>query len=158
MKKKSKIATLLILALTVTLVIGGIVIIVQNKNLFTHGTEEEIKKEQDSREKQLDYLKKHEEEIIEFVKSQNSKIESVQLIWDSLIVEEIGNGTPQGAGFNLSLKGTFNHIKDSDFTVDFPLENENAIPSIDLIGMLNPPSVLKNGVQEKIEKYGKLDW
>ncbi|MEZ7534459.1 hypothetical protein D8882_06805 [Streptococcus sanguinis] len=151
MKKKSKIATLLILALTVTLVIGGIVIIVQNKNLFTHGTEEEIKKEQDSREKQLDYLKEHEEEIIEFVKSQNSKIESVQLIWDSLIVEEIGNGTPQGAGFNLSLKGTFNHIKDSDFTVDFPLENENAIPSIDLIGMLNPPSVLKNGGWDKYE-------
>ena len=151
MKKKSKIATLLILALTVTLVIGGIVIIVQNKNLFTHGTEEEIKKEQDSREKQLDYLKEHEEEIIEFVKSQNSKIESVQLIWDSLIVEEIGNGTPQGAGFNLSLKGTFNHIKDSDFTVDFPLENENAIPSIDLIGMLNPPSVLKNGGWDKFE-------
>ena len=151
MKKKSKIATLLILALTVTLVIGGIVIIVQNKNLFTHGTEEEIKKEQDSREKQLDYLKEHEEEIIEFVKSQNSKIGSVQLIWDSLIVEEIGNGTPQGAGFNLSLKGTFNHIKDSDFTVDFPLENENAIPSIDLIGMLNPPSVLKNGGWDKYE-------
>ena len=151
MKKKSKIATLLILALTVTLVIGGIVIIVQNKNLFTHGAEEEIKKEQDSREKQLDYLKEHEEEIIEFVKSQNSKIESVQLIWDSLIVEEIGNGTPQGAGFNLSLKGTFNHIKDSDFTVDFPLENENAIPSIDLIGMLNPPSVLKNGGWDKYE-------
>ena len=151
MKKKSKIATLLILALTVTLVIGGIVIIVQNKNLFTHGTEEEIKKEQDSREKQLDYLKEHEEEIIEFVKSKNSKIESVQLIWDSLIVEEIGNGTPQGAGFNLSLKGTFNHIKDSDFTVDFPLENENAIPSIDLIGMLNPPSVLKNGGWDKYE-------
>ena len=151
MKKKSKIATLLILALTVTLVIGGIVRIVQNKNLFTHGTEEEIKKEQDSREKQLDYLKEHEEEIIEFVKSQNSKIESVQLIWDSLIVEEIGNGTPQGAGFNLSLKGTFNHIKDSDFTVDFPLENENAIPSIDLIGMLNPPSVLKNGGWDKYE-------
>ena len=151
MKKKSKIATLLILALTVTLVIGGIVIIVQNKNLFTHGTEEEIKKEQDPREKQLDYLKEHEEEIIEFVKSQNSKIESVQLIWDSLIVEEIGNGTPQGAGFNLSLKGTFNHIKDSDFTVDFPLENENAIPLIDLIDMLNPPSVLKNGGWDKYE-------
>ena len=97
------------------------------------------------------FLKENEEEIIEFVKSQNSKIESVQLIWDSLIVEEIGNGTPQGAGFNLSLKGTFNHIKDSDFTVDFPLENENAIPSIDLIGMLNPPSVLKNGGWDKYE-------
>ena len=151
MKKKSKIATLLILALTVTLIIGGTFMKVQNRNLFTDGTKQEKKKEQDPHEKQLDYLKEHEEEIIEFVKSKNSKIESVQLIWDSLIVEEIGNGTPQGAGFNLSLKGTFNHIKDSDFTVDFPLENENAIPSIDLIGMLNPPSVLKNGGWDKYE-------
>ena len=149
--KQKQIAILSVAAVIASLVIGGTIMTLQNKNLFTHGTEEEIKKEQDSREKQLDYLKEHEEEIIEFVKSQNSKIESVQLIWDSLIVEEIGNGTPQGAGFNLSLKGTFNHIKDSDFTVDFPLENENAIPSIDLIGMLNPPSVLKNGGWDKYE-------
>ena len=151
MVKKIKIATLSIVALTTTLVIGGTIMTVQNKNLFTDGTKQERKEEQDPHEKQLDYLKEHEEEIIEFVKSKNPKIESVQLIWDSLIVEEIGNGTPQGAGFNLSLKGTFNHIKDSDFTVDFPLENENAIPSIDLIGMLNPPSVLKNGGWDKYE-------
>ncbi|CAM3558702.1 lipoprotein [Streptococcus sanguinis SK1 = NCTC 7863] len=151
MVKKRKIATLSIVALTTTLVIGGTIMTVQNKNLFTDGTKQERKEEQDPHEKQLDYLKEHEEEIIEFVKSKNPKIESVQLIWDSLIVEEIGNGTPQGAGFNLSLKGTFNHIKDSDFTVDFPLENENAIPSIDLIGMLNPPSVLKNGGWDKYE-------
>ena len=115
MVKKSKIATLSIVALTATLVIGGTIMTVQNKNLFTDGTKQERKEEQDPHEKQLDYLKEHEEEIIEFVKSKNPKIESVQLIWDSLIVEEIGNGTPQGAGFNLSLKGTFNHIKDSDF-------------------------------------------
>ena len=145
--KKSKIAILSIVALTATLVIGGTIMTVQNKSLFTDG----IFDFRSSKEKQLAYLKEHEEEIKEFVKSQNSKIESVQLIWDSLIVEEIGNGTPQGAGFNLSLKGTFNHIKDSDFTVDFPLENENAIPSIDLIGMLNPPSVLKNGGWDKYE-------
>lgn len=142
-------STLLVVSLI--LVFIGSFIIVQNKNLFTNRTTQEKKKEQDLHEKQLAYLKEHEEEIKEFVKSQNSKIESVQLIWDSLIVEEIGNGTPQGAGFNLSLKGTFNHIKDSDFTVDFPLENENAIPSIDLIGMLNPPSVLKNGGWDKYE-------
>ena len=103
------------------------------------------------RAKQLAYLKKHEEEIKEFVKSQNSKIESVQMDWNSLTVEQIGNGTPQGGGYNLSVKGSFNYIKDSDFTVDFPLENENAIPSIDLIGMLNPPSVLKNGGWDKYD-------
>ena len=103
------------------------------------------------RAKQLAYLKEHEEEIVKFVKSKNSKIESVQMDWNSLTVEQIGNGTPQGGGYNLSVKGSFNYIKDSDFTVDFPLENENAIPSIDLIGMLNPPSVLKNGGWDKFE-------
>ncbi|WP_295506525.1 hypothetical protein [uncultured Streptococcus sp.] len=149
--KQKQIAILSVAAVIASLVIGGTIMTVQNKNLFTDGSKQEKKKEQDPHEKQLAYLKKHEEEIKEFVKSQNSKIETVQLIWDSLIVEEIGNGTPQGAGFNLSLKGTFNHIKDSDFTVDFPLENENAIPSIDLIGMLNPPSVLKNGGWDKYE-------
>ena len=101
--------------------------------------------------KWLAYLKEHEEEIKEFVKSQNPKIESVQIDWNSLTVEQIGNGTPQGGGYNLSVKGSFNYIKDSDFTVDFPLENENTIPSIDLIGMLNPPSVLKNGGWDKFE-------
>ena len=103
------------------------------------------------RAKQLAYLKEHEEEIVKFVKSKNLKIESVQMDWNSLTVEQIGNGTPQGGGYNLSVKGSFNYIKDSDFTVDFPLENENAIPSIDLIGMLNPPSVLKNGGWDKYD-------
>ncbi len=33
------------------------------------------------RAKQLDYLKEHEEEIKEFVKSLNPKVESVQIDW-----------------------------------------------------------------------------
>ncbi|MCP9082987.1 hypothetical protein [Streptococcus sp. CF10-1] len=131
----------LILALVI---FGGGAWMAQETNLFGGIT-------LSPRAKQLDYLKEHEEELVKFVKSKNSKIESVQMDWNSLTVEQIGNGTPQGGGYNLSVKGSFNHIKDSDFTVDFPLENENAIPSIDLIGMLNPPSVLKNGGWDKFE-------
>ena len=41
--KKSKIATLLIIALIVTLIIGGIVMTVQNQNLFTDGVKREKK-------------------------------------------------------------------------------------------------------------------
>ena len=103
------------------------------------------------RAKQMAYLKEHEEEIKEFVKSLNPKVESVQIDWHETKWEKVGNGTPQGGGYNLSVKGSFNYIKNSDFTVDFPLENENAIPSIDLIGMLNPPSVLKNGGWDKYD-------
>ena len=124
MVKKGKIATLSIVALTVTLVIGGIVIIVQNKNLFTHRTEEEIKKEQDPREKQLAYLKEHEEEIKEFVKSQNPKIDSVQIDWDQTQWDQIGNGTPQGGGDIIDIYGTFNNIEDSGWHVMVNVEDE----------------------------------
>ena len=135
MKKRALI--LLVLSLVV---FGGGAWLAQETNLFLS-----------PRAKQLAYLKEHEEEIKEFVKSLNPKVESVQIDWHETKWEKVGNGTPQGGGYNLSVKGSFNYIKDSDFTVDFPLENENAIPSIDLIGMLNPPSVLKNGGWDKYD-------
>lgn len=89
----------------------------QNKNLFTHGTKQEKKEEQDPHEQQLAYLKKHEEEIKEFVKSQNSKIKSVQIDWNQTRWEDVGNGTPQGGGEVVSIFGEFNNLKDSDWNV-----------------------------------------
>ena len=135
MKKR----TLLWLVLALV-VFGGGAWIAQETNLFLS-----------PRAKQLAYLKEHEEEIKEFVKSQNPKIESVQMDWNSLTVEQIGNGTPQGGGYNLSVKGSFNFIKDSDFTIDFRLKTKNDVPSIERIGMYNPPRVLKNGGWDKYD-------
>ena len=134
-----------LLWLVIALVVfGGGVWMAQKTNLFGGIT-------LSPRAKQLDYLKEHEEEIVKFVKSKNSKIESVQMDWNSLTVEQIGNGTPQGRGYNLSVKGSFNHIKDSDFTIDFRLKNKNDVPSIDRIGMYNQPRVLKNGGWDKYD-------
>ena len=48
--------------------------------------------------KQIAYLKDHEQEIVDFVKSKNSKIESVQVNWREIRWGEAGNGTPQGGG------------------------------------------------------------
>ena len=117
MMKKSKIATLSIVVITATLVIGGTIMTVQNKSLFTDGTKQEKKKEPDPHEKQLAYLKKHEEEIKEFLKSQNSKIKSVQIDWNQTRWEDVGNGTPQGGGEVVSIFGEFNNLKDSDWNV-----------------------------------------
>ena len=144
MKKRK----MLILAIASALIIGGTIVAVKNKDLFSGIAQQ---KYQSTEEKQLAYLKKHKKYIEDYIKSLNPKIESVQIDWNSMTVEQIGNGTPQGAGFNLSLKGTFNHIKDSDFTIDFWLKKETDIPSIDLIGMLNPPSILKNGGWDRYE-------
>ena len=97
---------------------------VQNKNLFTDGSKQEKKKEQDPHEKQLAYLKEHEEEIKEFVKSQNSKIKSVQIEWNQTRWEDVGNGTPQGGGEVVSIFGEFNNLKDSDWNVLIEIKDE----------------------------------
>ena len=108
------------------LVFIGAIIIVQNKDLFTDRTKQEKKKEKDPHEKQLAYLKKHEEEIKEFVKSQNSKIESVQIDWEQTQWDQIGNGTPQGGGDIIDVYGTFNNIEESGWNVTIPIKDGKA--------------------------------
>lgn len=144
--KKSKIATLSIVALISALVVGGTILTVQNKSLFTHETNQEKKKEQNPREKQLDYLKNHEEELAEFAKALNPKVESVQFDWDSMKVEDIGNGTPQGGGYILTLDGGINNNKDTEFTLGIPLNhNSNEVPDKLVIYEMQPIRILRDG-------------
>jgi len=124
--KQKQIAILSVAAVIASLVIGGTIMTLQNKNLFTHGTKQEKKEEQDPREQQLAYLKKHEEEIKEFVKSQNSKIESVQIDWEQTQWDQIGNGTPQGGGDIIDVYGTFNNIEESGWNVTIPIKDGKA--------------------------------
>ena len=81
------------------------------------------------KEKQLDELKKHEEEIKDFVKSQNPKIESVQVDWNQTNWEEVGNGTPWGAGEIVNVYGRFNHIEDSSWNVTFLVKDNEVVPN-----------------------------
>lgn len=116
MKKRK----MLILAIVSTLIIGGTIVAVQNKDLFGGIDQQNY---QSTKEKQLAYLKKHEEEIKEFVKSQNPKIKSVQIDWDQTRWEDIGNGTPQGGGEVVSIFGEFNNLKDSDWNVTIEIKD-----------------------------------
>ncbi len=101
--------------------------------------EEEIKKEQ------IAFLKEHEQEIVDFVKAQNPKVESVQIDWNSMQIEESGNGTPQSGGYNLSISGKINQLENTKFSVDFYLEDQNSIPTIKKMGMLNDIYIEENG-------------
>ncbi|NRC94334.1 hypothetical protein [Enterococcus faecalis] len=56
------------------------------------------------KEKQIAFLKEHEEEMTEYVKQQNEKIAKVAFCWESLEKESVGNGLPQGAGDILSIR------------------------------------------------------
>ena len=102
-------------------------------------SEEEIKKEQ------IAFLKEHEQEIVDFVKAQSPKVESVQIDWNRMQIEESGNGTPQGGGYNLSISGQINQLKNTKFSVDFYLEDQNSIPTIKKMGMLNDIYIEDNG-------------
>ena len=111
MKKRALI--LLVLSLVV---FGGGAWLAQETNLFLS-----------PRAKQLAYLKEHEEEIKEFVKSLNPKVESVQIDWHETKWEKVGNGTPQGGGEVVSVFGEFNNIEESDWSIMFEIEKEKVI-------------------------------
>lgn len=69
MRKKKK---YLILGILVMILSGGTIICSHYPNLFS--THSHLTKRISSKEQQLAYLKKHENEIKEFIKSQNPKI------------------------------------------------------------------------------------
>ncbi|MCM0723425.1 lipoprotein BUG3 [Streptococcus iniae] len=66
-------------------------------------TSKHVSHQKMTKKQQLAYLKEHEQEIIDYVKSQNNKIESVQIDWSDIRWSKGGNGTPQGGGEGILL-------------------------------------------------------
>ena len=95
-----------------------------------------------ARDKQVAWLKEHEEEIVKWIKSRHPKITSVDFEWSTYRVGAISNGV-QIVGYNLSVKGTFNDNPDTVLVIDFSLNNEDSIPNMKDIRMINPPSIKK---------------
>ena len=81
-------------------------------------TKEEIKKEQ------IAYLKEHEQEIVDFVKAQNPKVESVQIDWDETQMSDGGLTTPE---YYMNVFGRTNHIENSGWGVDIPMNVDGTV-------------------------------
>ena len=94
-------------------------------------SEEEIKKEQ------LAYLKEHEQEIIDFVKAQNPKVESVQIDWDQIQWSDGGLTTPE---YYMNVFGRINHIENSGWGVDIPINDDQSINMREMF-MLHEPTI-----------------
>lgn len=75
------------------------------------------------KQKQLAILKEHEQEIVDFVKAQNPKVESVQIYWDQTQWGVAGNGTPQGGDEMILIFGGFNQNPESSWRVDLVVED-----------------------------------
>ena len=76
------------------------------------------------KKKQLDYLKEHEQKVIDLVKAQNSKVESVQIDWDHTQWSDGGLTTPE---YYMSVYGPINHIEESGWGVDIPINEDNTL-------------------------------
>ena len=82
------------------------------------------KPEEDIKKEQLDYLKEHEQKVIDLVKAQNSKVESVQIDWDHTQWSDGGLTTPE---YYMNVYGGINHIEESSWGVDIPINEDNTL-------------------------------
>ena len=76
------------------------------------------------KKEQLDYLKEHEQKVIDLVKAQNSKVESVQIDWDQTQWSDGGLTTPE---YYMNVYGRINHIEESGWGVDIPINEDNTL-------------------------------
>ena len=88
------------------------------------------------KQKQLAYLKEHEQEMTAYVKAHNANITQVTYDWDSIKTVVGGNGTPQGGDEILLVYGYANGSNLTNFSLNFTLD-ENKMPKIDSIGSDN---------------------
>ena len=93
--------------------------------------------EETIKQKQLTYLKEHEQEIVDFVKAQNPKVESVQIDWDQTQMSDGGLTTPE---YYMNVFGRINHIENSGWGVDIPINDDQSINMREMF-MLHEPTI-----------------
>ena len=95
------------------------------------------KPDEDIKKEQLDYLKEHEQKVIDLVKAQNSKVESVQIDWDQTQWSDGGLTTPE---YYMNVFGRINHIENSGWGVDIPINDDQSINMREMF-MLHEPTI-----------------
>ena len=126
---KSRKITLTIASIAALLIVGGCTVkhkddTKQGKTIATSSTKDLKEDEETIKKKQLDYLKEHEQEIVDLVKAQNSKVESVQIDWDHTQWGDGGLTTPE---YYMSVYGRINNIEESSWGVDIPINEDNTL-------------------------------
>lgn len=138
--KKGKLAILLT---TAAVIAGDVIIASQKQSIFSNDAQ--ASKQLSAKEKQLAYLKEQEKDMADFVKSLSPKVDSVQFDWDSMEVGQVGNGTPQGGGYMLTLRGKVNQNEQTKFMVGFSLDNATSTPKEFGIYEMQPIRIYRDG-------------
>ena len=96
----------------------------QNKTNVSSSTKDLKEDEETIKKKQLNYLKEHKQKVIDLVKAQNSKVESVQIDWDHTQWSDGGLTTPE---YYMNIYGRINHIEESGWGVNIPINEDNTL-------------------------------
>lgn len=91
-----------------------------------------------ARDKQTAWLKEHKDEIVEWMQLFYPKLQSIQFDWSTLEVIAVSNGVFT-TEYDLSVKGTFNEISDTEIYIDFTLNKPDDLPSMSNIKLNEPP-------------------
>ena len=126
---KSRKIMIIVASIAVLLSIGGCTVkhkddTKQGKTITTSSTKDLKEDEETIKKKQLNYLKEHKQKVIDLVKAQNSKVESVQIDWDQTQWGDGGLTTPE---YYMNVYGRINHIEESGWGVDIPINEDNTL-------------------------------
>ena len=98
-----------------------------------------------ARDKQLAWLKEHEDAIVKWVHSRYPKVETIQFDWNTLEVRAVSNGVAI-IGYNLSVQGVFNDNPKTIIIVDFLMKKKDDTPNLSQIRMNQPPMIRKGKI------------
>ena len=126
---KNRKIMIIVASIAVLLSIGGCTVkqkedTKQGKTIAASSAKDLKEDKEAIKKKQLDYLKEHEQKVIDLVKAQNSKVESVQIDWDQTQWSDGGLTTPE---YYMNVYGRINHIEESGWGVDIPINEDNTL-------------------------------
>ena len=126
---KSRKIMMMVASIVALLSIGGCTVkqkedTKQEKTNLSSSTKDLKEEKEAIKKEQLDYLKEHEQKVIDLVKAQNSKVESVQIDWDQTQWGDGGLTTPE---YYMSVYGRINNIEESGWGVDIPINEDNTL-------------------------------
>ena len=128
MEKRTKIIIATIATIVALVSLGGCAMTQKESNKQDKkitSSKKAIKDDKEAiKQKQLAYLKNHEQEIIDLVKAQSPKIESVQIDWEETQWSDGGLTNPE---YYINVFGRINNIEESGWGVDIPINDNNTL-------------------------------
>ncbi len=128
MKKRTKSIIATIASIVALVSLGGCAVTQKENNNQDKKVTSSKKHITDDKEaikqKQLAYLKKHEQEIIDLVKAQSPKVESVQIDWEETQWSDGGLTNPE---YYINVFGRINNLEESGWGVDIPIDDDESV-------------------------------